>query len=394
MAGPDSGPATFMVPDVSDAALAQLSVRDPADRFSVTPGLVILPADYTTFSQDAASRQQVGTQEDEFEARSLRVLVRGHFMLGRRWNYLASYEYNGFDRSDGDGKWNATDLKLGTVLGPRLGTLSFGKIKEPFVYEMVGDAANLPQHERLLNPFFRSRNWGVQLANGFAGERGTWAVGWYNDWLAEGDRWDDSGNTFAGRVTFLPVWAGDGRRFLHVGLAARVNGADRDTLRLRGKPASNVADDYVDTGNLAAGDAVNIGIEVLWSDGPWSLLGEHVRSRVDTRDSPDPVFGGTYLTGSWIINGGVRPYDRKAGYARRVVPGNRYGALEAVVRLGRVDLADRGIDGGTMDGWWTALNWWATRRWKASIGYGNVDLDRFGVVGTTTTVLTRLQWIY
>ena len=33
------------------------------------------------------------------------------------------------------------------------------------------------------------------------------------------------------------------------------------------------------------------------------------------------------------------------------------------------------------------------RRWKMSVGYGIIDLDRFGVTGTTEQVLLRLQWI-
>lgn len=47
-----------------------------------------------------------------------------------------------------------------------------------------------------------------------------------------------------------------------------------------------------------------------------------------------------------------------------------------------------------MDGWWAGVNWWATRRIKASVGYGNIDLDRFGRTGNTETLLTRIQWIY
>jgi hypothetical protein len=42
------------------------------------------------------------------------------------------------------------------------GTLSIGKLKQTFAYEMVGDAANLPQSERLLTPFFKSRDLGVR----------------------------------------------------------------------------------------------------------------------------------------------------------------------------------------------------------------------------------------
>ena len=40
------------------------------------------------------------------------------------------------------------------------------------------------------------------------------------------------------------------------------------------------------------------------------------------------------------------------------------------------------------------LNWWATRRWKASVGYGNIDLDKGGLTGNTDTWLGRVQWIY
>jgi hypothetical protein len=40
------------------------------------------------------------------------------------------------------------------------------------------------------------------------------------------------------------------------------------------------------------------------------------------------------------------------------------------------------------------LNWWATRRWKASVGYGNIDLDKGGLTGNTDTWLGRIQWIY
>jgi phosphate-selective porin len=76
------------------------------------------------------------------------------------------------------------------------------------------------------------------------------------------------------------------------------------------------------------------------------------------------------------------------------MPQGRWGAFELIGRVGHVDLDDRGVSGGTMDGWWAGVNWWANNRWKASIGYGNIDLDRFGIAGNTKTLLTRLQWIY
>lgn len=378
---------------VSDKALESLSHVDEKDRFSVRLGIVLLPADYSTFSQDAQSKVQVGNQRDEFEARSLRLSARGHFELFRRWNYLFSYEYKGFDQTS-TADWNATDLRISTEIGPRAGTLSLGKIKEPHVYEMVGDSANLPHHERLLSPFFVSRNVGVQLANAVLDQRATWAVGVYNDWTMKDTSFSDGGIDVAGRATAVPVWSDEGRTYLHLGASVRYVDAAADELRYRGRPASNVADYYVDTGRLAGNSAWHAGLEALVNVRNWSVLAEYVRADLDLRDGSDPTFDGWYVTGSWVVTGEHRPYDRKAGYARRILPSGHWGAVEIVGRYGRVDLTDGAVAGGIMDGWWMGVNWWATRRFKASIGYGDIDLDRDGRVGNSRTLLSRVQWIY
>jgi phosphate-selective porin OprO and OprP len=378
---------------VTDETLEAAKIEDEHDRFAVKFGFVVMPMDYTSFDQDERSKDQVGNQRDELEARSLRLSARGHFELFRTWNYLLSYEYKGFDQTSAD-DWNTTDVRISTVLGPRVGTLTLGKIKEPFAYEMVGDAANLPHNERLLSPFFRSRNDGVMLGNAVLDQRATWAVGWYNDWWTQGTSWSDSGNDFAGRLTVLPVWSGDGSSYLHLAASTRYYGAVDDQLRYKGKPASNVADDFVDSGKVPGDHAWHTGIEALWNRGGYSVLAEYVRADLSTRDDADPTLDGWYVTGSWVITGEHRPYDRKAGYARRILPQGRWGAVEVIGRYGRVDLDDRTVRGGSMQGWWTGVNWWANNRWKASVGYGNIDLDRFGITGNTRTLLTRLQWIY
>ena len=378
---------------VPDETLEAATIEDEHDRFSVKFGFVVMPMDYTSFDQDARSKAQVGNQQDELEARSLRLSARGHFELFRDWNYLLSYEYKGFDQTSVD-DWNTTDVRISTVLGPKLGTLTLGKIKEPFAYEMVGDAANLPHHERLLSPFFRSRNDGATLGNAVFDQRATWVVGWYNDWWTQGTSWSDSGNDFAGRITVLPVWSEDGANYLHLAASTRYYGAVDDQLRYRGKPASNVADDFVDSGKVPGDHAWHTGIEALWSRGGYSVLAEYVRADLSTRDDSDPTLDGWYVTGSWVITGEHRPYDRKAGYARRILPQGRWGAVELIGRYGHVDLDDKTVSGGTLDGWWAGVNWWANNRWKASVGYGTIDLDRFGIEGNTKTLLTRLQWIY
>jgi phosphate-selective porin len=386
--------AHYAVPDIPDRDLTDLNVSDEQKPYSIKWGIVALPADYTSFSQDANSKEQVGTQKDTYEVRSLRLMMRGYFELFRHWDYVLSYEYKGFDSDPGTADWAATDVKIATTF-EHLGTLAIGKMKEPFVYEMVGDAANLPQSERLLNPFFKSRNDGLQLSNSFGpDERATWSVGAYSNWRSSSNSFRDAGEDFAARVTVLPVWAEDGARYLHLGASLRYVGGDGDVLRFKGFPASNVTSPYVDTGNMASNHAWNTGLELLWNDGPYSVLAEYVTSSVSSSSAGDPHFYGYYVTGSWVLTGEHRPYDKKAAYARRILPTGRWGAWELVGRYGRVSLDDAAVHGGTMYGGWAALNWWATRRWKFSVQYGDVDLNRFGIIGHTRELLSRAQWIF
>jgi len=245
-----------------------------------------------------------------------------------------------------------------------------------------------------LNPFVRSRDIGVQQSKAIFRQRATWAVGWFNDWLISGDSASAAGNDFAARLTVLPIWSGDGTHYLHLGTSVRYVGGDDHKLRFRGTPASHVADYYVDTGTMAADHAWNTGLEILWNAGGYSLLGEYVTSSVNSASSDNPRFEGYYVTGSWVLTGEHRPYDRKTGYARRVLPQGHWGALELFGRFGQIDLNDRSVSGGVVDGWWAGVNWWATRRWRLSVTYGDINLIRDGMDGNTRTLLSRVQWIH
>jgi phosphate-selective porin OprO and OprP len=47
-----------------------------------------------------------------------------------------------------------------------------------------------------------------------------------------------------------------------------------------------------------------------------------------------------------------------------------------------------------LDKWHVGVNWWASAQWKFGVSYGYADLDRAGLRGITSMVLTRLQWVY
>jgi len=381
----------FLVPDVPQSVLDQTQIRERWITLKV--GLVAL-ADYTAFNQDSASIGQVGRQEDQWEARAARLMFRGTLGTDYKVGYLIAGEYKGFE-SEPEELWSLTDLSFIFPLGGPATKLTVGKTKETFAYEMVGDAANLPHPERVLSPFFVSRNVGAKVTHVFgADQRMTLSGGIFNDWLVTGDALSDSGTDASARFTGLAWDQRDGKSFLHLGVSGRYAGADNDTLRYRGRPESNVTDYYVDTGNLPGDHAWHLGLEALWNEGPFSVLGEYNRAWVSSAASGDPQFSGYYVTGSWILTGETRPYDRTVGYARRVMPKGRWGAPELVARFSHEDLDDGAVQGGSFDKTYLGINWWATRRWKLGLGWGRTWLDRFGQTGVTDSVQMRFQWIY
>jgi len=381
----------FAVPEVPVSLLDSFRAREHG--FTLKVGLVTL-ADYTSFSQDTASVAQVGKQQSQWDCRAARLMFRGTIGEDYKVNYLVAGEYKGFE-TDPETTWSMTDVSLTFPLGGPATKLTVGKTKETFAYEMVGDAANLPQPERVLSPFFVSRNIGVKLTRVIgADQRMTATVGVFNDWFVTSGSFASSGTDFTARVTGL-VWdRNDGKSFLHLGASVRYAGADNDTMRYKGRPASNVADNYVDTGNLPGDHAWHTGLEALWNEGPFSVLAEYNHAAVNSPAKGDPNFSGYYVTGSWVLTGETRPYDRTVGFARRVMPQGRWGAPELVVRFSHVDLDDGVVQGGKFDQTYLGINWWATRRWKFGFGWGHTKLDRFGTTGVTDAYLSRLQWIY
>jgi phosphate-selective porin OprO/OprP len=381
----------FVVPDVPQSVVEQSQVRERS--FTLKLGIAAV-LDYTAFNQDATSIAQVGRQENAWQVRDLRLIMRGTLGTDYKVGYFIAGVYKGFDTDPAD-NWDLVDLWFAFPLGGPATKLIVGKTKETFDYEMVGDSANLPQQERVLSPFFVSRNVGAKLTQ-VIGEkhRATVSVGVFNDWWTKGESLGDSGTDVSARFTGLLWDQPEAKRYLHLGIAGRYAGADNNTLRYKGRPESNVAANYVDTGNLPSDHAWHLGLEALWNEGPVSVLAEYNRASVNSPVKGNPEFSGYYLTASWVLTGESRPYDRTVGYARRVMPEGRWGAPELVARFSHVDLDDGVVQGGKYDKTYLGLNWWATRRAKFGFGWGHTRLDRFGTAGVTDSYLSRIQWVF
>ena len=331
-------------------------------------------------------------QASKPDLRAGRFGLSGQIKFKRPWTYLIAGDFNEV-REGSDTLFEPLDVAVTIPLWKKA-RITIGKQKEPFIYEMVGDAANLPQQERILSPFFVTRNFGVRYLDNYLSDRMSFSVGIYNDWFESGLPIHKSGNRISSRLTGLPIDSADGRKFLHLGVGYRYVGADEGKLRYKGRPESNVTDNYVDSGNFSAKYANQLSLESLLNSGPFSLLTEYARAWVESREQGNPNFSGYYFTGSYVLTGETRPYDKKVGYARRIIPKSRWGAVELVGRFGHLDIDDALVAGGGLAKWYGGVNWWASRQWKFGMGYGLADLARFSTTGRTHLLMTRVQWIY
>jgi phosphate-selective porin OprO/OprP len=78
-----------------------------------------------------------------------------------------------------------------------------------------------------------------------------------------------------------------------------------------------------------------------------------------------------------------RPYDRNVGFARRLIPEHRWGAVELVARYSHLDLDDKSVHGGVLDKGLLDVSWYPNRWWRFGIAGGFTSLNRAGLIGYT-----------
>jgi phosphate-selective porin OprO/OprP len=353
--------------------------------------IIALVGDYTFFRQDDESLAQVGRQDDTQDLRAARFGMYLRPKSGKSWEFFAAVDYQE-RRTREDQTFQVYDLRLRIPIGSV--DLDIGKQKQPFAFEVAGLSILYPNQERILSPFFVTRSTGIRASGHAAGDRMTWSVGWFNDWIEQDASFSETGNDYVARATGLLYVSQDNHNYLHLGLGFRRAGPDSDLYRLSGRPESNVADKYVDTGEFAADHVDQVGIDLAWQQGPLLLVAEHMHAQSRADPIGNPKFNGSYLMLAWMLTGESRPYLRSVGTFGPVKPSSRKGALELVSRYSHIDLSDGQVQGGVMGKWHFGLNWWISRQWKAGVSWGDAELERDGLHGDTRLLLLRTQWYY
>jgi phosphate-selective porin OprO/OprP len=354
--------------------------------------------------QSSGSQQQVGDLKllEGGEIRGLRVGAIGTINFDKPWVYTIFGATNAFDKGfeiEQQDSFAFFDYRLDIPLFDKV-NLSVGKQKEPISMERIMSMAQIPMQERtsVSDALMPSRNLGVVLSGTALDERMTWAGGLFNDWLDTGSSFSDSASQVIGRVTWLPFISEDESNLLHLGIGVRYTNAE-EGLRYRTGPEFNKAPDFVDTSvdgtPFAANSAMLYNLEASWRKGPYWLAAEYVSNDVDAPALGDPDFDGYHVTASWIVTGEMRQYRKKNGIfgpvpvAKSVNQGG-WGAWEVALRYSDLDLTDGLIDGGEMDILSLGFHWWLTPTFNFNMNYRYITLDRFGIEGTSSGIMTRV----
>jgi len=226
---------------------------------------------------------------------------------------------------------------------------------------------------------------------------------------------------FTGRIAGTP-WRGPGW-LTHVGLhgswlerpADTVGpGADGRTpasaraVTFSIAPESRVdASRLINTGAIPARHAGALGGEFAAQRGNLLLQAEYERLEISRSDhQPDPRFDGFYVSGSWVITGEARTYNRQTAafdappVARLFDPvRGDWGAWEAAVRYARADLDFRPGPAGTLPGAATirggeqtalsaGVNWYWNAFARVMLDYQHVRVDRLSPAASMAAAAT------
>lgn len=358
--------------------------------------------------QDAASVQQVGDLAafDGGEIRGFRLGAAGTINFDNPWFYTVFGATNAFEKGfdttrDDDFTW--FDYRVDIPLAKDI-NLSIGKQKEPISMERITSMAQLPMQERtsVSDALLPARNFGAVVSGGALQQRMTWAGGVFNNFIDSDESIGGTSSQLIGRTTWLPYVSEDESNIVHLGAGLRLDDA-KQGVRYFTEPEFNSSPVFVDTGSgpddrIDADSVFQYNLEAAWRVGPYSISSEYVRTDVDSPSTGNPEFSGFHISGSWILSGEMRSYNKQSGIwgpvpvAKSVYQGG-WGAWEAAFRYSTLDLTDGTIDGGEMDIWSLGLNWWLTPYFEVNMNYRRITLDRFGIRGKSNGVMGRVVLI-
>lgn len=344
------------------------------------------------YSQDEGSEEQL-TLDPEGKFRDARFMVKGRFPRSKRAvTYTSAFMYDG--PSD---DWFVRETGVMVAVPELKGHLFVGRTKEGFsLNKVMSGYAGWTLERATITDAIPILADGIKWLGYNPEKRFLWNLGFYNDWLSEGQSFSTYDKQAVARLAWLPVASEKEETLIHLGLNLRYGETEDGKLRLRSRPEAFPAPYFVDTGTFAAGHTRMAGVEGYYRPHNWLFGGEYYVQEASAPEHGDPMFHGGELVVTWLITGEVRQYNTRGGYFNQVSPattvseGGR-GAWEAVFRISYIDLDDGDLKGGKFWRLTPMVNWHLSDSARLELAYGYGQLDRFDVRGATQFLQSRIQ---
>ncbi len=338
----------------------------------------VVQNDTTGFISNEDVETALGSLDSGVQWRRARAYIQGTFSNHLEYKFMYDFAVRNPP--------NLKDAYIGVVNLPFFIPLlpldiRAGRFRAPLSLEGYTGANNTTFLERaLITTFLPSRNTGVM----FHGNSPENFLRWNVAFVQEEDNF---GIDFSRNPSITARFAAAFRPkgfLLHVGGDYVRRVAEEDgTFRFVERPESHLAPQFVDTGDFLA-ERMDMGIlEGAVRKGPLSIQGEYVRSFISSEETGDPQFYSFYVYASYFLTGESRPYDTERGSFGRPDPtrvlrdgSGGIGALEVAFRFSRVDLTDQGVDGGVLNDWTAAFNWYPSP--ETRVMFNAILADRQG----------------
>ncbi|MEZ5276158.1 MAG: porin [Opitutaceae bacterium] len=290
------------------------------------------------------------------ELRRFRILTKGDFLL--LFPFLYQLELGYVPHA-----FYVENMYLAMDQIPILGQVKTGGFSAPMGFENMVSSQwqtfmELDSASAALTPGIEP---GVQFNRTFSNNRMTLTGGLFADGLTnDASSASSDYGRLIGRVTWLArVDEGDdpdrSAGLTHFGASVNWIKSGSSQIRYRARPEAHAAPYAIDTGDIPSDSAATVGLEFVHLQNGLLLQTEVFHSKVDLDDAPSLGFFGGYVSGSWIISGERRTYDRKRGVFSSVAPSREFSwndwkdtSWAFSIRGSYTDLSDHSIDGGRM----------------------------------------------
>ena len=373
-----------------DTSGGGIKIKSGEQKFAIGGRLML---DYDSMD---SGHQTENKSFSDMEWRRTRINIKGS--VNKHWSYKATYDFNSEkDTANLDEGYVKYDTKKGF-------TITAGKTKADMMLEQRTSSKWISTVERgLLNAMNEKVNYlvgkpgdgaGVKLGFYAKESRISGVISVFDAYKNDSDDDNDMILHSTARLNYSPKMGKN--EYAHFGVSYGMADYKGETSKAELQLGIHQGDKTL-LAEAAAGDITNLGVEVAYVNGPFSVQAEYFDNETELENgSKGYEWDGYYGQLSYVLTGETRGYKWKGAKFDKIKPKGKMGAVELVLRYEDISVDD--ADEGTvvankvdLDRTVIGVNWYVANTVKFMANYSSVSMDNEVNPGGTTEDLDSFQ---